>query len=95
MDQKLSISRSEFICLHCGGHAIFILGGYVVGDADAPLVSVEILNTETGELIQGPHMPQVYGLYYGCYREQQTIGADRHHTLYDKDSQIQCGKQLP
>ena len=94
MDQTLQTARARCRCVAIGTQ-VFILGGDIDGHEGSTIASVEILDTETGQLIHGPDMPQVYGMFCGCCREQQAIGADRHHTLYDKDNQIQCGKQLP
>jgi hypothetical protein len=56
MDQRLETAR--YYCKYVAiGKQIFILGGS--GDAGT-LVSVEILNTQTGQLVPGPDLPQAY-----------------------------------
>jgi hypothetical protein len=55
MDQGLQTARRSCQCVAIGTQ-IFILGGY--GDRYNKLMSVEILNTETGQLVAGPDMPQ-------------------------------------
>jgi hypothetical protein len=59
MDQRLETARYNCTCVAIGKQ-IFILGGS--GDA-GELASVEILNTQTGQLVPGPDLPQAYGSF--------------------------------
>jgi hypothetical protein len=56
MDQGLQTARQRCQCVAIGTQ-IYIIGGYNDG-GDNKLMSVEILNTETGQLVAGPDMPQ-------------------------------------
>ena len=67
MDQGLQTARYYCKCVAIGNQ-IFILGG---SDDAGELASVEILNTETGQLVPGPDVPQAYKLcIYGSGSEQ-------------------------
>jgi hypothetical protein len=59
MEQGLQTAREDCKCVAIGNQ-IFVLGG---SDDAGELASVEILNTETGQLVPGPDLPQAYGSF--------------------------------
>jgi hypothetical protein len=56
MEQGLQTARHTCQCVIARGTQVFIIGGYDENDDER--MSVEILNTETGQLVAGPDMPQ-------------------------------------
>jgi len=92
MDQGLQTARQSCQCVAIGTQ-VFIIGGY--DDGDDKLMSVEILNTETGQLVAGPDMPQHITFAAAAvnnellvFAEQKPVEGDGHvgriHTLRQK-----------
>jgi hypothetical protein len=86
MDQGLQTARSSCKCSQ-----VFILGGNFRYTSDSiDLFSVEILNTETGQVINGPPLPQYRSFAAAAVNAelfvftQRTEGGDKR----------QWGKQL-
>ena len=78
-DQTLATARCDCKCVAIGTQ-VFILGGD--GEEGGNLMSVEILNTDTGQIVPGPDMPQYGSIAAAAVNNKLLVFSKRREQRY-------------